>query len=145
MEQGDRKPTECVGVICFRGDDVLLIRRANPPRAGEWSLPGGRIDAGESERDAAVRELMEETAVEATLGEKIAIIDANFEGFDYRLHDFTAEWVSGDPIAADDALDARFFPVGDIGVLQMWSKTEQVIWEAHSAVRTRSVKKDKLG
>lgn len=122
----------------------MLIRRANPPRAGEWSLPGGRIEPGESEADAALRELMEETGVTATLGEKVAVIEADFEGFCYRLHDYAAVWTSGDPCGVDDALEARFIPVADIGALGMWSKTNTVIRDAYSAIESRPVKKGGL-
>lgn len=139
---------DCVGVICFRGEDVLLIRRANPPRAGEWSLPGGRIEPGESERTAALRELSEETGVSAILGDKVAVIDADFEGFSYRLHDYAAVWTKGEPKGADDALDARFVAVADIDALGMWAKTNSVIRDAfqasRSAIRTRSVNKGSL-
>lgn len=136
--------TDCVGIVCFRDDTVLLIRRANPPRAGEWSLPGGRIEPGETELQAALRELMEETGITATLGEKVAVIDADFEGFSYRLHDYAAVWTGGDPHGADDALEARFVPVADIGTLGMWSKTTAVIRDAYSAIRSRPVKKGRL-
>lgn len=138
------KRTDCVGVICFRGGDVLLIRRANPPRAGEWSLPGGRIEPGETERQAALRELSEETGVSATLGDKVAVIDADFEGFSYRLHDYAAQWTSGQPKGADDALDARFVPVADIGRLGMWLKTNAVIRDAYAAINSRPVNKAPL-
>ena len=131
--RNDQTRTDCVGVICFRDDDVLLIRRTNPPRAGEWSLPGGRIEPGETEAAAALRELQEETGVIARLGPKVATIDADFEGFCYRLHDYVAEWESGTPRGADDAKEARFFPVTEISALQMWSKTEQVIRDAYDA------------
>ena len=60
-------PTPAVGVVCLKGDEVLLIRRGTPPRQGEWSLPGGRIEPGERLADAALRELREETDVEAEL------------------------------------------------------------------------------
>ena len=46
-EAQDRRPVAAAGVVCFRGDDVLLIRRGAPPRHGEWSIPGGRIEWGE--------------------------------------------------------------------------------------------------
>ena len=128
--------TDCVGVICFRGDDVLLIRRGKAPRAGEWSLPGGRIEPGESEREAALRELAEETGVRAELGPKVATIDADFEGVSYRLHDYVARWVSGEPAGADDALEAAFVPMDAIGALRMWPKTEAVIRDALAAVQT---------
>lgn len=128
--------TDCVGIICFRNDEVLLIQRANPPRAGEWSLPGGRIEAGETEREAALRELEEETGVSARLGPKVAVIDADFEGYSYRLHDYIAFWDRGEPQGADDAEDAKFVPVSEIGALGMWSKTEQVILDAFASQRS---------
>jgi 8-oxo-dGTP diphosphatase len=126
--------TDCVGVICLRGDEVLLIRRGQAPRKGDWSLPGGRIEPGESEEAAALRELAEETGVSATLGPKVATIDADFEGFRYRLHDYVAVWTGGTPRGADDALEARFFALSDIAALGMWDKTEAVIRDAHARV-----------
>lgn len=128
-------PLDCVGIICFRGDDVLLIKRGKAPRKGDWSLPGGRIETGETEQQAALRELFEETGVTARLGQKIATIDADFEGTAYRLHDYIALWQAGDPKAGDDAAEARFVPVKSIAALQMWTKTEQVILDAYRAFR----------
>ncbi len=121
---------DCVGVICFRGQDVLLIQRGKAPRKGEWSLPGGRIEPGESEQDACLRELAEETGVTATLGPKIEVIDADFEGFCYRLHDYAATWISGAVEAGDDAHAAQFVSISDIAALKMWPKTEQIILDA---------------
>jgi len=136
--------TDCVGVICFRGDEVLLIRRGQAPRQGEWSLPGGRIEPGESEPDAALRELAEETGVTATLGPKIATIDAEFEGARYRLHDYVALWDSGTPKGADDALDARFVAIDTVDELGMWAKTVDVIQNAYSAIEPRAKKQGTL-
>lgn len=48
-------PIPAVGIVCLRGDEVLLIRRGQPPRKGQWSLPGGRIEPGERAVDAAQR------------------------------------------------------------------------------------------
>ena len=67
-------PTPAVGVVCLKGDEVLLIRRGTPPRQGEWSLPGGRIEPGERLAVAALRELREETGVAAEL---IGLIDVD--------------------------------------------------------------------
>ena len=75
------KRTDCVGVVCIRGDEVLLIQRGTAPRKGEWSIPGGRIETGETEAQACLRELSEETAVTAQLLTKITALDADFEGF----------------------------------------------------------------
>lgn len=129
MTKTDR--INCVGVVCFRGDDVLLIQRGTAPRKGEWSIPGGRIEPGETESEAALRELSEETAVNADLLTKITALNADFEGFHYRLHDYLARWTSGEPIAGDDADKARFVPLSDIGELGMWPETVRVIREGH--------------
>lgn len=130
----DCAPVDCVGVICFRGDDVLLIKRGTAPRKGEWSIPGGRIEAGESERDAALRELFEETGIMAALEDKVATIDAQFEGFNYRLHDYAARWISGEPQFGDDAVDARFVPPHELDALGMWPKTREVIETARASL-----------
>ena len=132
--------TDCVGVICFRGEDVLLIQRGTAPRKGEWSIPGGRIEAGETEPEAALRELFEETQIKATLGEKVAIIEAEFEGYRYRLHDYAARWVSGEPHFGDDAADARFVPPQELDGLGMWAKTREVIETARDSLAAQSCK-----
>ena len=128
------KPVDCVGVICFRGDDVLLIKRGTAPRKGEWSIPGGRIEAGESERDAALRELFEETGIMAALESKVATIDAQFKDYNYRLHDYAARWISGEPQFGDDAADARFVAPQELGALGMWPKTREVIETARNSL-----------
>ena len=128
------KPVDCVGVICFRGDDVLLIKRGTAPRKGEWSIPGGRIEAGENERDAALRELFEETSIMAALESKVATIDAQFEEFNYRLHDYAARWISGEPQFGDDATDARFVAPQELDALSMWPKTREVIETARASL-----------
>ncbi|MGB0907250.1 MAG: NUDIX hydrolase [Maricaulaceae bacterium] len=127
---------QCVGVMCFRPTankpEVLLIKRGTTPRKGEWSIPGGRIELGESDRDAAIRELFEETGVSAKLGAKIDIIEAEFDGVLYHLHDFAARWVSGDPRAGDDAAEAKFVALADITALNMWPQTEDIINRAYA-------------
>ena len=136
-------PIDCVGIICFRGEDVLLIQRGTAPRKGEWSIPGGRIEEGESQEEAALRELFEETSITAKLGPKIAIIPAQFEGFHYTLHDYVAEWSQGEPKAGDDAAKACFVPVKDISTLKMWPKTEQVILQGYAKLKKRDLKEMK--
>ncbi|CAN5424006.1 NUDIX hydrolase [soil metagenome] len=123
-------PIPAVGLVCLRGDEVLLIRRGQPPREGEWSLPGGRIEAGEAVRHAALRELREETGVEARLIGLIDVVDGLFSPeFHYVLIDYLAEWVSGEPLAGDDAAEARFVPITDIEGLVSWVETRRIIIE----------------
>ena len=122
-------PVPCVGVVCLRGDEVLLIRRGRPPRQGEWSLPGGRIEAGERAMDAALRELREETGVEAEIIGLIDVVDGLFPeaGRHYVLIDYAARWLSGEPVAGDDALEAVFHPIDAVGEIVGWEETRRVI------------------
>lgn len=128
-----KRPMAGVGVVVLRGDDVLLIRRGKPPRFGEWSMPGGMQELGETSRAAAAREVMEETGIEAKIGPVIDVIDIlrhdanNAVETHYTLVDFAAEWISGDPVAGDDAIHAEFIALADIETLGMWPETVRVI------------------
>lgn len=128
-------PIPAVGVVCLRGDAVLLIRRGTPPRQGEWSLPGGRIEPGERAVDAALRELGEETGVVAEITGLIDVVDGLFPeaGRHYVLIDYAARWVSGDPVAGDDAAEARFVALDQVDGLIDWSETRRVIRMAAAA------------
>lgn len=125
-------PVPAVGVVCLRGDEVLLIQRGTPPRMGEWSLPGGRIEPGERAIDAALRELREETGVEAHILGLIDVVDGIIPeaGRHYVLIDYVAEWVSGEPVAGDDAADAVFMPIETAMAAVAWSETRRVIANA---------------
>ena len=128
-------PVPCVGIVCLRDDSVLLIRRGTPPRQGEWSLPGGRIEPGERAVDAALRELREETAVEAEITGLIDVVDGVFPeaGRHYVLIDYAARWVSGEPVAGDDAAEARFVGLEEVDTLIDWSETRRIIRMAAAA------------
>ncbi len=128
------KPIPAVGVVCLRGEEVLLIRRGTPPKQGEWSIPGGRIEPGEPARDAALRELKEETDVEAELIGLIDVVDAIFQNRagesitrHYVLVDFVARWRGGEPVAGDDAAEARFFHQSELDSLELWDETRRII------------------
>lgn len=148
MSETPRIPIAAVGIVCLRGDDVLLIKRGAAPLEGSWSLPGGRIEWGERAVDAALRELKEETGCEAELIGLIDVVDAVFSrrGGEsaptpeqpwghYVLIDYVARWTRGDPKAGDDARDARFFSPSELAALGLWSETMRVI-EAARAIQT---------
>jgi 8-oxo-dGTP diphosphatase len=140
-----RRPIAAVGVVCLRGDEVVLIRRGAAPLEDHWSLPGGRIEWGERAADAALRELKEETGCEATLIGLIDVVDglmsrsAPAEGeapwAHYVLIDYAANWAAGEPQAGDDAREARFFTRAEIGGLGLWSKTLRVIEAARAMAK----------
>ena len=128
-------PVPAVGVVCLRGDEVLLVRRGRPPRQGEWSLPGGRIEPGERAVDAALRELREETGVEAEITGLLDVVDGIFPdaGRHYVLIDYAARWLSGEPVAGDDAVEARFVALDAVEALVDWPETRRVIRMAAAA------------
>lgn len=129
-------PMPAVGVVCLREGQVLLIRRGKPPRAGQWSLPGGRIEPGERAVDAALRELWEETGVTADITGLVNVVDGLFPsdgagpGHHYVLIDYAARWMSGDPVPGDDATDARFMPLDEALAAVSWEETRRVILAA---------------
>jgi 8-oxo-dGTP diphosphatase len=127
----DAKPVPCAGVVCLRGGsdgvEVLLIRRGKPPRLGEWSLPGGRIEWGERAEAAALRELREETAVEGAILGLLDVVDGLFGERHYVLVDYAVRWISGAPAAGDDATEAAFWPAEAAIDLVDWSETKRII------------------
>ena len=139
MEESREYPTRPfvgVGVVVLKDSSVLMIRRGKPPKVGEWSLPGGSQNVGETVRQTAAREVLEETGV--TIGEPyfLEVIDAiipDAEGsirFHYTLVDFFAEWASGEPAADDDAEHAEWIPLARLDELEMWEKTREMIRKA---------------
>ncbi|WP_110650668.1 NUDIX hydrolase [Salinicola peritrichatus] len=108
-------PATIAAVI--RDGNVLLVRRRNPPDANHWGFPGGKIDFGETVESAALRELHEETCVQASVVKTFTAVDV-FDHDDaghiqqhFVLIAVLCQWVSGEPVAGDDALDARWFPI----------------------------------
>ena len=126
----EHRPIPCVGVVCFRGEEVLLIRRGKPPRMGQWSIPGGRMEMGETAANAGLRELIEETGVAAELMGLVDVVDHFGEDVQYVLIDYAARWIAGEPAAGDDAAEARFFPIDEALMLVGWSETRRIIEEA---------------
>lgn len=122
-------PAPCVGVVCLRDGQVLLIKRGRQPRMGEWSLPGGRIEPGERAVDAALRELHEETGVEAEILGLVDVVDGLFpeHGRHYVLIDYVARWTGGEPVAGDDAAEAAFMPMEEALRRVDWDETRRII------------------
>src|SRR6478735_351756 len=123
------RPYVGVGVVVWRADRVLLIRRGKPPRIGEWSLPGGAQHVGETVAEAGHREVLEETGVTIDIGQVVAVVDMidrdQLGGvrYHYTLVDLQAEWLSGDPVAGDDAQEAVFVPLDTLDHIELWTET----------------------
>jgi 8-oxo-dGTP diphosphatase len=109
MDEVPSRPVVAVGLVARdRAGRLLLVERGNPPHKGRWSLPGGRVEGGETIAVAATRELAEETGLEAAVGEIAGIVERIGEGFHYLIIDLWAELAdSAVPVAAGDAADAR--------------------------------------
>src|SRR5690348_18028660 len=110
----------CVGAIITDSDRILLIRRGHEPEAGRWSLPGGRIEAGETDEQALIREVREETGLEVAPGPLIGAVDRpRPDGRVLVIRDYAATVTGGTLAAGDDADDARWFSVRDLAGLAL--------------------------
>ena len=106
----------CVGAIVVDSEGrLLLVRRANPPAQGLWSIPGGRVEQGETAEAAVVRELREETGLEGSVVREVGTVQREAPGAGvYVIRDYLLT-VSGSPapIAGDDASDAGWFTLAE--------------------------------
>ena len=113
----------CVGAIVTDGDGrLLLVKRGHEPEAGRWSLPGGRVVPGESDHQAVVREVREETGLWVEPGRLVGAVERPAPGgavFD--IYDYAASVSGGQLAAGDDAADARWIDPGGIGQLSLTS------------------------
>jgi len=127
------RPCLAVGAIVFRDGRVLLVRRGQPPAEGEWAIPGGSVEVGETLQQAAQRELLEETGIVIQAGEPCFIFDViqtDTDGrvrFHYLVIDLLAVYVEGDPRAGGDAADARWVSGEELGELTLNPTTRELL------------------
>lgn len=127
-------------IAVFKDRKVLLVRRAYPPFAGLWSLPGGKTEGAEAPREAARRELMEETGIEADVEGVVDLIkisgDEQVEcGTSYRLTVFYGRPTGGSLKPGGDAAAAEWVHLDDVEALPMTEGTADLIWIAAHKVR----------
>lgn len=122
-----KAPRVAVGLVVWRGEDVLLIRRNRAPHAGMWSIPGGKVKFGERLEQAGLRELGEETGVSARIAGLIDVFEAIDEDSHYVMVDFAAHWTSGEPVAGDDAGEAAFVSFDEALALLSWDMTRDAL------------------
>ena len=125
-----------VSAIIFRWREVLLVERGKGALKGRWSPPGGHIEAGERARQAALREVREETGIEAALGGLVDVHDVLLHAPDgqlaahYLLAVFWGTWRAGEPVAGSDAAAARFVGMDQLGAYPLTDEAERLIRRA---------------
>jgi 8-oxo-dGTP diphosphatase len=130
------RPWVGVGIVVWRGDEILLVRRAKPPRMGEWSIPGGAQSLGETVFEAAIREVREETGIAIRPTGIVTVVDSIIRDaeqrpqFHYTLVEISAEWTAGEAVAADDVDDVRWATPAAAATLVKWDETLRIIAEA---------------
>lgn len=114
------RPQLCVGAVAVDGDRLLLIRRATPPEAGRWSLPGGRVDPGETMAEAVVREIGEETGLEVVCDRLIGWVERIGPAGHFVIFDFAVIVMgSHDLTAGTDASEAMWTPLWEVTELDL--------------------------
>ena len=141
MRKFPDRPIVGVGAVILDGDRVLLARRAHPPLQGEWSLPGGAVEVGETLHEALMREVREETGLDVEIGPVVEVLDRIERQSDGRVEyhfiivDYACSVLGGTLACASDAADARW--VG-LGALDEYSLTDAALRVIRTAVELRS-------
>jgi 8-oxo-dGTP diphosphatase len=126
-------PLVGVGAIIIENGRVLLVKRGHAPLVGEWSIPGGVLEVGETVREAAVREALEETSLTVEPAELLGVYDRLLRDDDgrtlyhYVLIDFRCHRIAGELQAAGDADEVRWFSQEEVAKLPLAEDTAEVI------------------
>jgi mutator protein MutT len=109
------RPEVCVGAIAVLDGRLLLVRRGHGPAAGEWSIPGGRVEAGETLAEAVVRELAEETAIEGVCDRLVGWVERIGPDYHFVILDFQVTVLDPSGLAAGaDAAEAEWVPLDEV-------------------------------
>ena len=114
------RPIVAVGAVVLDHDRLLLVRRGRGPAMGTWSVPGGRVERGETLAEAVTRELREETGIEGVCGPLLGWAERIDDAAHYVILDFEVTLVGDDqPVAGDDAAEARWVELHDVAELDL--------------------------
>ena len=131
-------PVVGVGVVVLQGDKVLLIQRGKDPNKGQWSIPGGKQQLGETIVQAVHRELLEETSVKIQQPSLLSVVDViipDDQGeiqYHYTLVDYQAEWLSGECHSGDDADAVKWVNFDELNLVGLLDITRDIILKAYS-------------
>ena len=126
-------PRVAVGAVVFKDEQVLLVRRGQPPAKDLWAIPGGSVRIGETLQEAAEREILEETGIHIQASKPIYtfdVIEQDLAGrvqFHYVIVDLAADYVMGEPSPGDDAVEARWISAKEINNLQVSAATVNLL------------------
>jgi mutator protein MutT len=129
-------PIVSVGAVILDGDRVLLVKRGHEPLKGEWSLPGGVVEIGETLAEALRREVLEETGLEVHVGPLIEVLDRVHRAPDERVEyhfvilDYLCRVGGGRLAHSSDAADASWVDIGDLGQYRLTEKAASVVHKA---------------
>lgn len=121
------------GVVWNGAGQFLLIRRTKEPRMGQWSLPGGKVEFGETLHEAVLREVLEETALSCEIVGLVGVVEtirdagAGAADLHFVLIDYTLRAVSGTATAGSDAAAPTWFAYGDLSGIEMWDEMRAII------------------
>jgi mutator protein MutT len=134
------RPIVGVGAVIVDDERVLLIRRAHEPLKGEWSLPGGAVELGETLVEALAREVLEETGLRVDVGPVIDVIDRVRRTSDGRVEhhfviiDYACRVAGGTLAAASDAADVRWVPIAELAAYRLTEAARRMIHRGRAII-----------
>lgn len=144
------RPIVGVGGVIIEEGRALLIRRGSEPLRGEWSIPGGTLELGESLQEGVARELREETGLEVRVLEVIEVFDRIFADenlpslerkpgprFHFVIVDYLCERIGGEPCAGGDVTDVAFAREDELGLYHLTETATRVLKKAFAMALTR--------
>ncbi len=121
------------GIVFNQQKQILLIRRNQPPAMGFWSIPGGKLEAGESLAEACQREIKEETGLHTEVKNIVAVVERRVEGFHYVIIDYLAllaDEENNQPIAQTDVSEARWISLEHLSDYDLVEGLAEIILRA---------------
>jgi ADP-ribose pyrophosphatase YjhB (NUDIX family) len=144
------RPVVGVGGVIIEQGRAVLIRRGSEPLLGEWSIPGGTLELGETLEEGVARELLEETGIEVRILQLIEVFDRIYSGsgsadakrknkprFHYVIADYLCERLGGEPRAGSDVTDLAFAREEELARFHLTETATRILKKAFEMDRTR--------